>query len=165
MKVRHSACFASSRSGPGARKFANKSQPFTMSAMALHLPSLSDRLRFSLGVAIGTVWVFHGLYSKILQGVPRHQLIVGRVLGEHLAGPATLAIGCSEILLGCWIFSGRARWLCALVQTLVLVAMNSLEVALARDLLLSAPGMLMLNTILLLLVWFWAVAPAKSQAP
>jgi hypothetical protein len=37
--------------------------------------------------------------------------------------------------------------------------MNSLEIARARDLLLSAPGMLFLNAAFLFGVWIWALAP------
>ncbi len=130
--------------------------------MALRLPALSPRIRVWLGVGIGSVWVFHGLYSKLLHGVPRHQLIVGRVLGEGWAAPVTLTVGIGEVLLGLWIFSGRARRSCALLQTAALVSMNALEIALARDLLISAPGMVLLNAMLLLLVWSWAVSPEKG---
>jgi len=115
-----------------------------------------------LGLAIGSVWVFHGLYSKILHGVPRHLLIVGRVLGEGIAEPAILAIGLLEVLLGGWIFSGRNRPACALVQTLAIAGMNALEIFLARDLLISAPGMVVLNLLFLSLVWFWAISPPKT---
>ena len=117
-----------------------------------------------LGFAIGSVWVFHGLYSKILHGVPRHQLIVGRVLGEGIAEPATLAIGLLEVLLGAWVFSGMRRPACALVQTLAIVGMNALEIFLAKDLLISATGMLALNAAFLSLVWFWARAHKNQPA-
>jgi hypothetical protein len=59
-------------------------------------------------VLTGGVWVFHGLYSKILKGIPRHQLIVGRILGERYARPATKLIGCGEVLLGPRAFTGIA---------------------------------------------------------
>ena len=118
-----------------------------------------------LGGLIGSVWVFHGLYSKILDGVPRHRLIVARILGEGIADFATLAIGLAEIVLGIWVFSGLFRRSCALLQTLVLVAMNSLEIYLAKDLLISALGMVALNFAFLSLVWYWAVAPRLSGEP
>lgn len=118
--------------------------------------------RAALTVLIGSVWVFHGLYSKILDGVPRHRLIVGRILGEGIADRATLAIGMLEILLGLWAFSGRYRRLCALVQTLAIAAMNTLEIYLAPDLLISALGMVALNLAFLSLIWFWAVFPLRS---
>ncbi len=119
----------------------------------------------TIGILIGSVWVFHGLYSKILGGVPRHRLIVGRILGEGIADFATIAIGLAEIMLGIWVFSACFRKTCASLQTLALVAMNSLEIYLAKDLLISALGMVMLNVLFLSLVWYWAVAPCSSGKP
>jgi uncharacterized membrane protein YphA (DoxX/SURF4 family) len=115
-----------------------------------------------LGIAIGSVWVFHGLFSKILNCVPRHRLIVARVLGEEYAALAAIIVGVCEVLLGIWIFSGRSRRVCALVQTLAIAGMNTLEILLAKDLLISAPGMLALNIGLLSLAWFWATSAPKA---
>lgn len=113
-------------------------------------------------IIIGGVWVFHGFYSKILNGIPRHQLIVARILGERFARPATKLIGCGEVLLGVWAFTGLARLECATVQTLALVAMNALEIALARGLLISASGMVLLNIGFLAVVWRWALFVPKQ---
>lgn len=107
-------------------------------------------------ILIGSVWVFHGLYSKILNLIPRHQMIVGRVLGEDAAAFVTPAIGVAEILLGLWVYSAIKARLCALTQTVALVSMNTLEILLARDLLLHPPGMVALNLILLSGAWFLA---------
>lgn len=116
------------------------------------------RTRFQsvIRVAIAAVWIFHGLYSKILDGVPRHRLVVARILGDHYARPLTLAIGAGEIPLGLWVLSGRRTRACALFQTLALVAMNTLEILLANELLISAPGMVALNLILLGAAWWLA---------
>ena len=114
------------------------------------------------GIAIGTVWVFHGLYSKFLNGIPRHRLIVGRVLGNKIAGVATKLIGLLEVLLGLWVFSGWERTTCAAVQTLAIVGMNALEILLAGDLLISAIGMAVLNLGFLSLIWLWALSVPKS---
>ncbi len=122
----------------------------------------SQTIRTWLGAALGSVWIFHGLYSKILDQIPRHRGIVGRILGEGIARPATLVVGLLEVLLGFWIFSGRKRRACALVQTLAIAGMNTLEIALARDLLISAPGMVALNLGFLALVWYWAIADQKA---
>jgi hypothetical protein len=119
----------------------------------------THRLQIAFTIVIGSVWVFHGLYSKILMGIPRHRDIVARVLGEDIAGLATYAIGFLEILLGLWAYSRWNRMGCALVQTLALVSMNVLEIALARDLLISAAGMAVLNLAFLTLVWHWALFP------
>ncbi|HEY8990962.1 MAG TPA: DoxX-like family protein [Luteolibacter sp.] len=112
-----------------------------------------------LRLLTGGVWVFHGLFSKLLDGIPRHRLIVGRILGDELARPAVLAVGVLEICLGLWALSGHWRKTCATVQTLGIVAMNALEILFARDLLISAPGMVALNAGFLGLVWYWATWP------
>lgn len=117
---------------------------------------MNDRCYKLLTILIGSVWVFHGLFSKLSNGVPRHRQIVGRILGEGIADQATLAIGILEILLGLWIFSGFRRRTCALVQILALVSMNFLEILLAGDLLISAPGMVALNLGFIALIWYWA---------
>ena len=117
---------------------------------------MNDCCRKFLTILIGSVWVFHGLFSKLSNGVPRHRQIVGRILGEGIADRATLVIGILEILLGLWIFSGIRRRTCALVQTLALVSMNFLEILRARDLLISAAGMVTLNLGFIALIWYWA---------
>ncbi len=111
----------------------------------------------ALQILIGSVWIFHGLYNKLLHGIPRHRLIVGRILGEKIAVTATKTIGVLEILLGLWVFSGFAPLFCAAVQTLALVSMNTLEIVLARELLISAIGMVLLNMVFLVLVWSWSL--------
>jgi len=107
-------------------------------------------------IIIGSVWIFHGLYSKLLRGIPRHRAIVARVLGERHADLATKAIGVGEIVLGFWVFSDWQRVPCAAVQTLALVSMNVLEIALAADLLISAVGMVALNAGFITMIWYWA---------
>lgn len=119
----------------------------------------SRKFHLFLTILIGSVWVFHGLYSKLAEGIPRHRQIVERILGENAAGPATMAIGAMEVLLGIWAYSRYQRKACALVQTLALVSMNFLEILLAPDLLISATGMVALNLAFLSLVWHWAIHP------
>ena len=133
-------------------------------ASAMRIRSIPRRVLIVLTVLIGSVWIFHGLYSKLLNGIPRHREIVGRVLGTERAVPVTMGVGALEVMLGLWALSRRRRRECALVQTLAIAAMNALEIARARDLLLSAPGMLLLNAAFLAVVWVWALAPdAKSD--
>ena len=121
----------------------------------------SDTLHILAQIVIGLVWVFHGLYSKILNGIPRHSLIVGKILGAGNAAIATKAIGLLEVLLGFWAFTGWQRVGCAGVQTAAIVAMNTLEICLARELLISAFGMVILNLGFLALVWHWALFAPK----
>jgi uncharacterized membrane protein YphA (DoxX/SURF4 family) len=111
---------------------------------------------------VGSVWVFHGLYSKLLNGLPRHREIVARVVGEELATPVTKLVGAGEVMLGLWTWSGRARKSCAATQTAALMSMNTFEIARAKDLLVSAPGMLFLNAILVAATWAWATSDRDS---
>ena len=117
----------------------------------------SDTFHIVAQILIGSVWVFHGLYSKILNGIPRHRLIVGKILGNEIAGVATNTIGVLELLLGLWAFTGWQRVGCAVAQTLAIAVMNTLEIFLAADLLISAIGMVVLNLGFLWLVWHWAL--------
>lgn len=119
-------------------------------------PARQRQLHLALRILIGSVWVFHGLFSKLLGGIPRHRLIVERILGQEHAASLTIAVGVMEILLGCWVFSRILPRTCALVQTLAILAMNTLEITLARDLLISAPGMAALNLGFLALGWYSA---------
>ena len=121
----------------------------------------SDTFQLVAQTVIGSVWVFHGVYSKILNGIPRHRLIVGKILGAANAGMATKAIGLLELLLGCWAFTGWQPVGCAVVQTGAIVAMNTLEIFLAGELLISAMGMVLLNLGFLSLVWYWAIFAPK----
>lgn len=116
-------------------------------------------------IFIGGVWIFHGLYSKILDGIPRHKLIVGRILGESFADVATVMIGVMEILLGCWVIWGKHRKINASIQTLGLVSMNTLEIILAEDLLISAAGMVVLNLCFIALIWWWATRENHPSQP
>ncbi|MEK0450125.1 MAG: hypothetical protein RL088_2393 [Verrucomicrobiota bacterium] len=119
--------------------------------------SISHSAQNAAALGIASVWVFHGLYSKILNRIPRHREIVSRVLGERFAGPATKIIGAMEVLMGLWILSGFERTLCAGVQTVGLFVMNALEIRFARDVLISPIGMVVLNLGFVCVIWAWAL--------
>lgn len=128
-------------------------------------PLKSTHLHRLAALSIAGVWIFHGLYSKILNGIPRHKMIVGEILGETVADAAVIMIGVLEILLGCWVLSGIRRRLNATVQTLALVSMNTLEILLAREFLISAGGMVLLNLCFLTIIWWWATRGDQPIQP
>ena len=85
---------------------------------------------------IAAVWLVNGLVCKLLNAVPRHQQIVGRILGEDYARPLTVLIGLAEIGMAGWVLSRiRPRW-SAVVQMSVVAVMNVLEFFLVPELLL-----------------------------
>ncbi len=89
-----------------------------------------------LNIFFALVWFANGLLAKIMNLVPRHQEIVGTILGEEYAWHITKAIGTGEILLGIWILTGIKSRFCALLQMGLILTMNILEFTIAQDLLL-----------------------------
>jgi len=82
------------------------------------------------------VWFVNGLLCKVLDLVPRHREIVGRILGEDHALALTRLIGVSEILMAVWILSQwKWRW-AATAQIIAVLTMNIIEFCLVPDLLL-----------------------------
>lgn len=92
--------------------------------------------RKTLTVLIALVWLFNGLYCKLLNFVPRHQQIVARILGNEHAGLLTKAIGLAECILVIWILSGFYRKWAAWAQITAVATMNLIEFILVPDLLL-----------------------------
>jgi hypothetical protein len=76
---------------------------------------------------IALVWLINGLWCKVLNMVPRHNEIVGEILGKDLNLQITMAIGFGEIFIVLWIISGsRQKW-CALFQIILIMTMNIIE--------------------------------------
>jgi len=82
------------------------------------------------------VWLINGAYCKVLNRVPRHALIVGRILGDEKAGLMTKLIGWSEIAMAIWIASDWFSTWNAIAQMTIVATMNIIEFFLAPDLLL-----------------------------
>ena len=85
---------------------------------------------------IAAVWLGNGLFAKVLDLVPRHRMIVGRIVGERHSRLITVLIGTAEIIMAVWIVTGILPMINSLVQVTVIAAMNIIEFLLVRDLLL-----------------------------
>ena len=85
---------------------------------------------------IAGVWFVNGLICKILNWVPRHQEIVGAILGDEHAYLLTKMIGVGEIGIGVWVLSGMYRRFNAIVQIALVMVMNILEYILVPEMLL-----------------------------
>ena len=89
-----------------------------------------------LTIAISLVWLINGFFCKVLNLVPRHELIVSRILGPSHAHVLTTIIGISEILMAVWVISGIKSRLCAIFQMIIVTAMNIIEFIVVPELLL-----------------------------
>ena len=106
-----------------------------------------------LNFCIAAIWLLNGLYCKVLNYVPRHELIVGRILGQQHAPLFTRLIGVAEILMAAWVLSGIKPRLNAWVQILLVATMNTIEFLLARDILLFGKGNAILAAILIVAIY------------
>lgn len=86
-------------------------------------------------VFIALVWLANGLFCKVLNLVPRHQLIVAAILNTEHARLLTVFIGIAETAMAIWILSGYLSKINTLVQIAVITVMNVLEFFLVPQLL------------------------------
>ena len=103
---------------------------------------------------IATVWIVNGLFCKVLNLVPRHQEIVGRILGNQHSRILTLIIGLSEIAMAVWIISYLWTRVNAIMQILIIATMNSLEFFLVPDLLLWGKANAVFAFMFILLIYY-----------
>jgi hypothetical protein len=119
----------------------------------------------ALRIGTAAVWLVFGVVFKLLDIVPRHRFIVASIVGEAASRPVTSLIGAAEVVLALWILSGWRPRACAAAQTIAIVTMNSLELSLARDLLLAPIPMVCANAAFIGVVWYCALkAPAVRRA-
>lgn len=109
--------------------------------------------RTIIKVCISLVWLINGLYCKVLGYVPRHEQIVGRILGGEYAATITKAIGISEILMAVWVLSRVWSRLCTISQITLVAIMNVTEAILAPDLLLFGYRNLAVALLFIVVVW------------
>jgi DoxX-like family len=103
---------------------------------------------------IAGIWVVNGLFCKLLNLVPRHQLIVERILGNGYAGFLTKAIGLSEVLMAAWILCGIKTRMNATIQIILIATMNIIEFFHAQDLLLFGKLNLLLALFLIAVIYY-----------
>ena len=103
---------------------------------------------------ISLVWLVNGLFCKVINLVPRHEQIVGRILGDEYARPITILIGVSEIIMAVWVLSTFKTKLNAIAQMLIVMTMNVLEFILVPDLLLWGKFNALFALLFVLLVYY-----------
>jgi hypothetical protein len=107
-----------------------------------------------INIAIAAVWIVNGLFCKVANLVPRHQLIVARILGAAHAPLLTRIIGVLEVFMAVWILSAiKPRW-CAGMQIILVATMNIIEFVLAPDLLLFGRINIGIAALFILLIYW-----------
>jgi len=106
-------------------------------------------------LSIALVWFYQGLWCKVLGGISRHEAVIASV---PLIGPAAghtvlIALGLLECGIAVWVLLGRWMRRAAIVQTVLLAAMNAGGLIWAAHLIPDPAGMILQNFTFLLLIW------------
>jgi hypothetical protein len=109
-------------------------------------------------VAIAAVWLYEGLWCKLLGREPNQRDIVAAHpwFGARTAGLVLKAIGLAEVALAVWVLAGWQPWLAALAQTALLAGLNANGLLFARRLIHDPGGMVVKNFALIVLIWVGA---------
>jgi hypothetical protein len=119
--------------------------------------------RTLIRASVAAVWLYQGLWCKLLGGAWRHAEIVASVpvLGATAAHSLLLAIGAVECSFAVWMLSGFRLRAAAAAQTLMLAVMNAGGLLWAGRLIADPVAMLLQNFAFMLLAW---VAAEQSGA-
>jgi hypothetical protein len=105
--------------------------------------------------SIAAVWLYEGLWCKLLGKTPSQVEVVTAVprFGAVFGTRFLKALGILEVGLAVWAFSGWQPGWCAIVQTAVLMTLNMNGLIWARHYIHEPLGMVVKNTAFLVLVW------------
>jgi len=111
--------------------------------------------------AVAAVWLYNGMWCKLLAGCPSHAAIFSTVPAVFAPVLALLpaALGGAEVALAVWVASGWRRRLAAVIQTALLVSMNAGGLVWGGDAIQEPGGLVVQNAAFLALVWLVALEP------
>jgi hypothetical protein len=105
--------------------------------------------------AVAAVWLYEGLWCKLLQREPNQKLVIEAVprYGVRFGALFLNGLGAVEVMIAIWVITGWTPVACAIVQTALLVMLNTGGLLFARHRIHDPPGMLLKNAALLVLAW------------
>ena len=111
--------------------------------------------------AVAAVWLYEGLWCKLLGGDPNQRKVVEAVphWGPRVGVPFLMALGVVEVAMGLWAFSGAAPFASAVAQTGLLVTLNANGLLWSRHLIHDPAGMVVKNAAFLVLAWVASSLP------
>ena len=124
------------------------------------MPSLLPRF------AVALIWLYQGLWCKILGHAPNQMRIVAAAPGIRAAGSrsALTLLGAAECVLAVWILSGIFPLQAAAFQTVFLLSMNAGGIIWARKWIPDPVAMLLESFVLLLLTWMSALQAGVHES-
>ena len=115
-------------------------------------------------VAVAAVWLYEGLWCKLLRGQPHEFEVVEAVpyFGPRVGALFLRALGVVEVAIAVWTLSAISPVVCAVTQTLLLVTLNANGLLWARHIIHDPAGMVVKNFAFLVLVWVCAGLPGYA---
>jgi len=106
-------------------------------------------------LSIALVWLYQGLWCKVLARAPHHLAVVTAVpfIGANSGRVVLVFLGLIECGLGIWVLTGKQPLVAAATQTVLLAAMNCGGVIWAWKLIPDPAGMILQNFAFVLLIW------------
>jgi DoxX-like family len=114
--------------------------------------------------AVAAVWLYEGLWCKILGRSPHEEQVVASVpwISPGLGRAFLKALGTVEVLLAVWVMSGIQPGACAIAEIALLVALNVNGLIWARHIIHDPVGMVLKNIAFLALVWVCGAIPGAQ---
>lgn len=111
--------------------------------------------------AVAAVWLYEGLWNKILGRAQRQAEVVAAAPGfsPRIVRPFLKALGVVEALLGAWVMSGVYPGSCAIAQVALLLVLNVNGLLWARHIIHDPAGMVIKNVAFLVLAWTCGAIP------
>lgn len=158
MHALHGPAHAAHRPLASRRARARRARHDTCSRGRMHDVLLPLPPLLLLKIAVAAVWLYEGLWCKVLGREPHQVQVVQAVpkLGPLVGRQVLFALGLAETALGFWVLSGVDPGLCAIVQTVLLVTLNANGLLWARHVIHDPSGMVVKNVAFLLLAWVGA---------
>ena len=124
-------------------------------------PSWFHGRKFIIRLSVAAVWLYEGLWCKILGRVKSQVAVVTAVprLGQRFGLRFLKTLGVVEVALAVWVIIGTAPGMCAVAQTGLLVLLNANGVLWARNIIPEPAGMVVKNMAFLVLVWVCGAIP------
>ena len=119
-----------------------------------------------LQAAVAAVWLYEGLWCKVLARSPHEFEVVEQVpfLARSTSHVLLRLLGVLEALLGAWVLSGWQPVAAALVQTGLLIGLNTSGIYFSRDRIPDPAGMVVKNAAFLVLAWVTAGMTVAAAA-
>ncbi len=96
----------------------------------------------------------NGLVCKILNLVPRHEQIIGAILGNIHARVLSILIGIGECVIAICILTGYKRKIVVYFQIFLILLMNIIEQVLVPDMLLWGKWILLFTVLFVVVCQF-----------